>query len=177
MAESLACQQASSHIVCLSDFNGLTCLGDEFTATISTTRPNNGPFTFAIVSGMLPPGLSLQPVIVLGHVTYQATITGTTTTPGNYAFTIEATDAFGDANRKDYAIFVIGFTSPDTLPDAMQGTPYSFQLTADGGIPPYTFTLLDPLPDGLTMDSSGLISGTPTGNTPMTFTVEVSDMA
>ncbi len=50
-----------------------------------------------------------------------------------------------------------------TLPDATEGLPYSFQLTATGGCPPYHWRIaFGALPPGLVLSDSGLISGTPT---------------
>ncbi len=50
------------------------------------------------------------------------------------------------------------------LPDAVVGLPYSVQLEGKGGNGNYTITLADPdsLPAGLTLSSSGVISGVPT---------------
>ena len=53
-----------------------------------------------------------------------------------------------------------------SLPDATVGQPYSFQLQATGGIPPYTWNKYKPkgsgaLPWHVTLSRSGLISGTP----------------
>jgi uncharacterized protein (TIGR03437 family) len=69
-----------------------------------------------------------------------------------------------------------------------QGTAYSFQLQATGGTPPYTFSC-QPQPNatsdavpcdglntyGLTLSSSGLISGTPTTYGTATFSVQATD--
>ena len=47
-------------------------------------------------------------------------------------------------------------------PPAQVGAPYSFQFTASGGVPPYSWSLLSSIP-GLTLDAtSGVLSGTPT---------------
>ena len=61
-----------------------------------------------------------------------------------------------------------------SMPPATIGEPYSTQLTATGGIPPYTFTMGGPNqpPGGLTLSSSGLLSGTP-GGIPETITFEI----
>jgi hypothetical protein len=48
-----------------------------------------------------------------------------------------------------------------TLPDGKVGETYSETVTAEGGTPPYVFTA-EGLPLGLTIDSAGVISGTPT---------------
>ena len=56
--------------------------------------------TFALISGSLPPGLSLSS---------SGVITGTPTTGGTYNFTIAITDSNGDVNFQNYVI-VIGCT-------------------------------------------------------------------
>ena len=53
-----------------------------------------------------------------------------------------------------------------SLPDGTVGQPYSYQLQATGGTPPYTWNKYPPkgrgvLPIRLTLSKSGLISGTP----------------
>lgn len=55
--------------------------------------------------------------------------------------------------------------SPTTLPDGANGASYRAALSATGGQPPYTWSLASNsagLPPGLTLSSSGIISGTPT---------------
>jgi hypothetical protein len=49
------------------------------------------------------------------------------------------------------------------IPPATVGTPYSFQLSASGGAPPYSWSLSSgsALPEGLILSASGLITGTP----------------
>lgn len=72
--------------------------------------------------------------------------------------------------------------SPDAtqvLLDGFVSIPYSNQLTASGGTSPYTFLNTYPtfptLPTGLTISSSGLISGTPSIFGTFTFTIQVTD--
>jgi Putative Ig domain len=62
-------------------------------------------------------------------------------------------------------------TFAPVLPDATVGTFYSLNLSATGGTGSFTF-LADVLPAGLTLASSGVLSGTPltVGNTPITLT-------
>ena len=63
-----------------------------------------------------------------------------------------------------------------SLPVAGQNTAYSFQLAASGGVLPYNWTVLSgALPLGLTLSSSGLISGLPTTQQTANFTVQVAD--
>ncbi len=65
---------------------------------------------------------------------------------------------------------------PTKLTRATVGTSYSQQFFVDGsnGVPSYTSTTL---PDGLTLSSDGLLSGTPTTAGKYTFTVNVTDTA
>src|SRR5215469_5976677 len=64
-----------------------------------------------------------------------------------------------------------------TLAGGIQGTAYSQTLTASGGTSPYAWTLVSGtnLPAGLTLSSSGVISGTPSGSGTTNFTVKVTD--
>jgi len=63
-----------------------------------------------------------------------------------------------------------------TPPAAQSGVAYEFQFEAEGGTAPYTFTLSSgTLPDGLTLDSDGLLHGTPTENGTFSITVTVTD--
>src|SRR5262249_26242255 len=83
----------------------------------------------------LPPGLSIMP--------NSGVISGTPTTPGTYAASILATDYHGSTLKIPYSLIVnpIGISTLD-LPPAQPDKPYSQQLTAAGGKPPYTWSLL-----------------------------------
>ena len=66
-----------------------------------------------------------------------------------------------------------------SLPDGVEGEPYSQALQVSGGVPPYTWSIVTgKLPDGLSLDpNAGIISGTPTSAAigTSTFTVRVTD--
>jgi hypothetical protein len=63
-----------------------------------------------------------------------------------------------------------------SLPAASLNTAYSQQLNATGGVPTYTWSIsAGALPTGLTLSTSGLISGTPTVAGTYNFTVKVLD--
>lgn len=63
-----------------------------------------------------------------------------------------------------------------SLPDATQGSAYSHQLVASGGRSPYTWTQVSgTLPPGITLSSTGILSGSPSTTGPFSFSVEVSD--
>jgi hypothetical protein len=64
------------------------------------------------------------------------------------------------------------------LPEAMQGVPYSFTLTATAGTAPYTWSIPSGpgLPAGLRLNATtGAITGTPTSPGTTSLTVEVTD--
>ena len=108
--------------------------------------------TWTILSGSLPPGLTLDPT--------SGNITGTPTNVGSYNFTAQVDDGCATTNL---ATSITIYTSPSitttVLPVAVPGSFYSFQLLATGGLPPYSFFTADPLPSSLQMDYTGLISG------------------
>lgn len=140
------------------------CLGDSLddeASTFTISNPGARSFEFSISGGTLPDGTSL----VQTDNTH-AVITGTPTETGNFSFTLTATSISLPTVTIsiDATLVVFGFSSCE-IPDGLCDHAYSHQLNISGGTPPYTVTLADgtALPDGLTMDATGLISGTPTG--------------
>lgn len=92
--------------------------------------------------------------------------TGTATGPGGTS-TVSGSSTvdilYGTFTRTFGAAAVGGFSITTTsLLAAARGVPYSQQLQASGGNPPYTWKRIGKLPKGLTLSSSGLLSGTPT---------------
>ena len=150
----------------------------EGTAYNQTVAATGGltPYTFTISSASgLPAGLSMD---TSGH------ITGTPTGPnGTSNFTVKVTDS---SNPKQSATQNLSITvnlppppsiTTATLPAGVEGAAYNQTLAATGGVPPYTFAVTTgALPAGLTMDTSGHITGTPAGpNGSTSFTVTVTD--
>src|SRR5262249_48106340 len=65
-----------------------------------------------------------------------------------------------------------------SLPGGTVGVAYSATLTANGGTPPYTWSITGSLPGGLTLNATtGGIAGTPTAAGAFNFTVQVADAA
>lgn len=60
------------------------------------------------------------------------------------------------------------------LPAATMGTPYNLQLTATGGTP-ITWSYTGNLPEGVTVSTGGLISGTPEAEGSFRFTLKASN--
>lgn len=127
------------------------------------------PYAWSVSAGALPPGLTLSTAGVLN---------GTPTSNGSFTFTARVTDAASQSATRSLTLQVGGALTVSTasLPPATTGTPYSSQLVAAGGSPPYTWTLASgALPAGLNLSSAGLISGTPTAAGSSTFIVQAAD--
>ncbi len=76
-----------------------------------------------------------------------------------------------------YAVCFLDFVS-EGIPDATVNQAYSFQLDVCCGTPPYTFSIHSgSLPTGLSLSSSGLISGTPTQVENTTVFIRLTDSA
>ena len=74
------------------------------------------------------------------------------------------------------AITPLSITTTSPLPAGTQLSSYSTTIAATGGTSPYTFFInTGTLPTGLTLDSSGLLSGTPQSAGTSTFSVKVKD--
>jgi hypothetical protein len=121
-----------------------------------TASGGTAPYTFSILVGSLPAGLSLS----TGGL-----ISGSPTSAGVTTFTVQAIDNEGNGGVRQYSLSVLNITYlPATLPSGTQASAYSQQLSVSGGTAPYTFSLIGSLPAGLSLSSTGLISGTPTTN-------------
>lgn len=167
-AESYACQLAEVNKVCMGNLSSTHACAETIFNTHLTVS-GRGPFTFSVVAGALPPGTTITGS---GNV---ATISGTPTTGGSFNFTLRAVSPTGLNMQKSYTIAVIGITS-GALPDFTTGNPYTYQFTVIGGNSPYTFDVVNgALPDGLSLSTAGMISGTATSSANADLTVGITD--
>ena len=132
------------------------------------------PYSWSVVSGALPAGLSLSS---------SGAITGTPTGATHAAFTVQVTDS-SPSPQSTTAPLSIDVAPPPlavsrtSFPQGTPGQFYSATLTATGGTPPYTWSISSgSLPAGLKLSSGGSISGTPTTNGTASFTLRVTDAA
>jgi len=126
------------------------------------------PYTWALTSGALPAGLTLNAA---------GAITGTPTAAGPFQFTATVTDSAAATASQQFTLSVGGglAISTTTLPGGTVGASYSQTLTATGGVPPYVFTTsAGSLPPGITL-AGAVLGGTPTKTGPYTFTIQVTD--
>jgi hypothetical protein len=149
-------------------------VGTAYSQTVSASG-GTAPYVFSLSSGTLPSGLSLNGAT--------GAITGTPTAAGTSTFTITATDASGCSGSRLYEITIASTgcpvitLSPATLPPGTVLFPYSQQLTASGGAPPYTFVIAGgALPAGLFLSPSGLISGAPQQTGLFNVTIRATDL-
>ena len=134
-----------------------------------------GTYTYTLAQGTLPPGLQLNST--------SGVIYGTPTTAGLSSFAMQvSSQAGGGPVLSAYAYLSINVSTPPltittaSLPAGAVLTAYSQTLAVTGGTPPYTWRVTSgSLPGGLTLASSGNISGTPTAAGTFTIQVAVSD--
>jgi len=161
----------SSAIAGGSTFN-LTVIGTNFLSSggIFTAGPvvqwNGSPLVTSFVSGT-----QLTAIVPGTLITNIGTASITVQNPGGQV-----------SNSATYAIAAssspLTITAPPTLPTGAVGTLYSQSLSAVGGTPPYSWSLVSgALPSGLSLSNSGQISGTPTSAGTLSFTMKVMDAA
>ncbi len=152
-------------------------------ARFDIDSPGSVGFT---TTGFPQAGLTLEGDLPSGVGFYDnadgtGTIAGTpdSGTEGVYLVTITADNGVSPSASMSFSLTVVApvIVTTGDLTDAAVGTPYSQQLTATGGVPPYTWSIVGgALPPGLTLSPSGLISGSPTAPAATsTFTVRAQD--
>jgi hypothetical protein len=137
---------------------------DGFVIGRSAQDPKNGTFCFGASTG----GTS-APVCT-------GTVQGSI--PLTYLFRVRAQSGTETA-EKQFSLEIQNALRITTLevPEVGAGQPYSQQLIAAGGVGAYTWQIIDgSLPPGITLDSSGLLSGTaPSNAAAYFFKVEVAN--
>lgn len=149
-------------------------VGTAYSQSVAGATGGSAPYTYAIASGSLPPGVSLAS---------NGTLSGTPTGGGNYTFTVKATDSSTgsgpfNATSGSLTLTVSAPTitiAPASLPNPTVGVAYSQSETASGGTGPYTYAVAGVLPAGLVVSNTGVISGTPTSAGTYSFTITATD--
>src|SRR5581483_1620807 len=148
--------------------------GEAYSQQLQTAN-GRAPYTFTLIGGALPAGLSLSA---------SGLISGTPTVFGsNFAFSVRATDANNAAAVASFVITVVPDVDPlrvvssGSLSSGLTGVDYTTQLFYTGGRAPVTWAINSgTLPAGLTLNAAtGVISGRPTTVVSSSFTVRVTD--
>ncbi|HMZ20536.1 MAG TPA: putative Ig domain-containing protein [Blastocatellia bacterium] len=137
-----------------------------------TALPAGGNYSFAVVLGVLPAGLSLNPASGL--------LSGTPNLAGTYNFTIAAAGFGGCAGNREYS-FVIGgagcpaISLPGSLPAGSVGQLYTQTVTASP-VGTYSYAVATgSLPPGVTLfGSQGSLYGYPTAPGSYSFTIRAT---
>jgi hypothetical protein len=154
--------------------------GTAYSTTLTVTG-GIGPYQWNQPTGNFPPGVNFSSTSG-GTVN----LSGTPTLAGHYTFTITVTDSGNPTSLTSpsvsYSIDVTSNSSlsiiTTSLPNGVVNTNYSSNLQATGGSGGYSWSLAagsGPLPTGITLSSSGSISGTTGSAGSYPITVEVTD--
>lgn len=150
-----------------------TTVGSAY-SQLNTAAGGTGTLTFALATGALPTGTSLNPTT--------GVVTGTLTAAGTFTYVIKVTDGANDTATGSTVSVTVGApplalspASGTTLASATAGTAYTATLSVSGGVGASTWSASG-LPAGLAINpSSGAISGTPTTAGTSTLTVNVTN--
>lgn len=134
-----------------------------------TAHGGSAPYTWAFgTNTTIPTGLTID---ATGFVTGIVA-------DGVYPIYVTAFDALSRVGI-DIVTLYVGvhpLSIEAVLPTICVPSPYSHTPIVSGGTLPYTYTLFaGSLPNGLTLESNGLIHGTPTTTGPVDFTLRVVD--
>ena len=146
-------------------------IGQTFTQQFSPTG-GAAPFTYSLLGGTLPRGMTLQP---------DGKLTGIPEERGSFTFTVKATNQSGCMGTQAITWQIACpniVISPTTLHDGIAGQSYLpvEQLASTGGTAPYSYAVTAGLlPSGMQLTSDGKLQGVPTQTGAFSFTVTVTD--
>lgn len=131
------------------------------------------PIVWSLVSGSLPPGVTLSTT---------GRLQGAPQDAGSFVFSVRVTDGDGDVDEQSLTLTVAAYVdllpqiSTTTLPAGQVGQTYVQTLTATGGNPPLTWSLAaGVLPADLSLSAAGLLTGLPAETGSFSITVRVTD--
>ena len=150
---------------------GVVMEGQSINWTLEAT--GTAPITWSLTSGSLPVGLTLSPEGVLSGYALGSI---------SYNFEITATNSVG-SDTKSFTLIVVAeqilpeIITASPLPEATVGIPYSLTFEEGNHLPVTIAWSISSgnLPDGLTLSSAGVLSGTPTEAGSFSFTVNASN--
>jgi hypothetical protein len=152
-------------------------VGTFYGGFITASGGVGSPLQFRLVAGSVPAGLTLA----RSFGVQSTSLTGTPTTVQTSNFTVQVSDQAGHTASRAFTLtidpaasLVITNQSPILAPGTV-GSPYAISLFANGGVQPFTWSIVaGALPGGLSL-SGNTISGTPNASGTFTFTAKVTD--
>jgi hypothetical protein len=120
------------------------------------------PYTFSVIQGNLPAGLTLSSAGVLS---------GTPTQAGTFGIVVQAVASGGTGSGdRSYTLFVVDASCPD--PNAFVGVTYGSLFSSEPS-PSFYSPAGGTFPPGLDVNADGFVSGTPTTAGSFTFGVNL----
>ncbi len=134
-----------------------------------TAQYGQQPYSWSLASGTLPPGIGIN----------GTSLSGTPTTANTYSFTLKVADSGSPSQSatQAYSVTIAAglIISTTSLPNGVMNDSYTATLTAQNGSGTYMWSTTGGLPTGLSLSSSGTISGIPSAAGTFTFPVKVTD--
>jgi hypothetical protein len=131
------------------------------------------PYRWSLASGPASiPGLNFDPASLV--------LSGTPASAGVLTLTIQVTDAKQQTATKSLSLTILppslSISTARNLPDGSLNVDYATTLIALGGTPPYIWSATG-LPEGLSINGSGIVSGIPTTAGAFGVAITVADAA
>ncbi len=152
-------------------------VGTDYSAFITANGGQGTPYSFSIISGSLPSGLSMAG----SYGVMSTVVSGRPSTVQTTMFTVQVRDGTGHTATQALSITInsprtlVITNQSSTLAPGTVGSSYAIGLFAAGGTQPYTWAITaGQLPPGLSLQGN-IIQGTPTSAGTYTFTARVSD--
>jgi len=142
-------------------------VGTTYNGTITVTGGQR-PYLFSVSSGSLPAGLTLNSVT--------GTVSGTPQQPGDYSFSVQATDANGTLAKRSFEIKVRGVNVFVTVIPALAMVTSSGTLPLTAAVANTTNTAVTWTASGGTISSNGLFQA-PAVTSTTTITVTATSVA
>lgn len=143
---------------------GTVTEGNYFEYPLDSYDPTGGSVTYKFLAGQLPPGIRINSAGYIQGGPYLDSVNNQST---SYTFTIRASDQHGLISDKSFTMTVNNINPPVIvtgyqLGQIFDGSYFNLQLVANELNPNATLTwslVSGSLPEGLTLSSSGLLSG------------------
>ncbi|ROR80003.1 DNA-binding beta-propeller fold protein YncE [Plantibacter flavus] len=132
--------------------------------------PSAPDTTLSLTAGTLPPGITISP---------DGTLAGTPEAAGTYTFTVTATNIIGPPASRTDTVTVAAAAVPPTITGSagygIAGSPLEYTYVVGGAPAPEVTLTAGALPDGVTLSSTGQLSGTATTPGTYSFTLTASN--